>query len=50
MQTPSTEYLDHPIPEPPLDATDLKKAKPVPAKKHRATRPKLRLLMLPMLR
>lgn len=32
MQTPSTEYLDHPIPEPPLDATDLKKAKPVPAK------------------
>ncbi|EFO65355.1 Hypothetical protein GLP15_3237 [Giardia lamblia P15] len=32
VQTPSTDYLDHPIPEPPLDATDLKKAKPVPAK------------------
>lgn len=32
LQTPSTEYLAHPIPEPPLDATDLKKAKPAPAK------------------
>lgn len=32
LQTPSTEYLDYPIPEPPLDGADLKKSKPAPAK------------------
>lgn len=32
LQEPSTEYLDYPIPEPPLDATDLKKTKSAPVK------------------